>query len=136
MAERRRFLDIIIKESERLTRLINQVLDLAKIESGKLEWKVSSVDLREVIDDSVETTSQLFQDKRVHVWLQMPDEVPRVTADFDRMMQVVINLLSNAVKFCEPGTWARRGAAGRTTRTICASTCATTAKASRRVTTG
>ena len=101
LAERRRFLDIIGKESERLTRLINQVLDLSKIESGKLEWNVSSVDLRAVITESVETTSQLFHDKRVRVTLQMPDEVPRVTADFDRMMQVVINLLSNAVKFCD-----------------------------------
>ncbi|HSW21509.1 MAG TPA: HAMP domain-containing sensor histidine kinase, partial [Burkholderiaceae bacterium] len=101
LAERRRFLDIIGKESERLTRLINQVLDLAKIESGKLEWNVSSVDLRAVIADSVETTSQLFHDKRVSVSVQMPDEVPSVTADFDRMMQVVINLLSNAVKFCD-----------------------------------
>src|SRR5512134_1799555 len=102
LAERRRFLDIIGKESERLTRLINQVLDLAKIESGPVDWNVSSVDMRAVITDSVENTSQLFHDKRVRVTLHLPDEVPSVTADFDRMMQVVINLLSNAVKFCDP----------------------------------
>jgi Na+/proline symporter/nitrogen-specific signal transduction histidine kinase len=101
LAERRRFLDIIGKESERLTRLINQVLDLSKIESGRLEWNVSSVDLRAVIADSVDTTSQLFHDKRVRVSLHLPDQVPAVTADYDRMMQVVINLLSNAVKFCD-----------------------------------
>ena len=78
------------------------MLDLSKIEAGKLDWNVSSVDMRAVITDSVENTSQLFHDKGVRVTLQMPDEVPRVTADFDRMMQVVINLLANAVKFCDP----------------------------------
>ncbi len=103
VAERKRFLDIISKESERLTRLINQVLDLAKIESGKLESNVSSVDLREVITDSVNATSQLFHERSVRVDVDMPAVAPRVTTDYDRIMQVLINLLSNAVKFCEPG---------------------------------
>ena len=102
LTERKRFLDIISKESERLTRLINQVLDLAKIESGKLEWNVSEVDLREAITDSVNATSQLFHEKAVRVELHMPAHVPRVTTDFDRIIQVLINLLSNAGKFCDP----------------------------------
>ena len=102
LSERKRFLDIISKESERLTRLINQVLDLAKIESGKLEWNVSEVDLREAITDSVNATSQLFHEKAVRVELHMPAHVPRVTTDFDRIIQVLINLLSNAGKFCDP----------------------------------
>ncbi len=102
LAERRRFLDIIAKESGRLTRLINQVLDLAKIESGKLDWNVSAVDLREAISDSVNATSQLFHEKAVLLELQLPEQVPLVTSDFDRIVQVVINLLSNAVKFCDP----------------------------------
>lgn len=102
LTERKRFLDIISKESERLTRLINQVLDLAKIESGKLEWNVSEVDLREAITDSVNATSQLFHEKAVRVDVHMPEHVPRVTTDFDRIIQVLINLLSNAGKFCDP----------------------------------
>ncbi len=104
LTERKRFLEIIAKESERLTRLINQVLDLAKIESGKLEWIVSKVDLREAIADSVNATSQLFRDKAVRLQLRLPDAVPRVTTDFDRIIQVLINLLSNAVKFCAAGS--------------------------------
>ncbi len=102
LTERKNFLDIISKESERLTRLINQVLDLAKIESGKLEWNVSEVDLREAITDSVNATSQLFHEKAVRVDVRMPEHVPRVTTDFDRIIQVLINLLSNAGKFCDP----------------------------------
>ena len=99
-AERTRFLGIIIKESERLTRLINQVLDLAKIESGRAEWHVARIDLREVIEDAVNATSQLFAEKGATVDLDLPESVPLVSADRDRLMQVVLNLLSNAVKFC------------------------------------
>jgi signal transduction histidine kinase len=99
--ERRNFLDIISKESERLTRLINQVLDLAKIESGKLEWNVSDVDLRQVVSDSLNATSQLFHDEGVRVEISLPVSVAPVTADFDRFIQVMINLLSNAAKFCD-----------------------------------
>ena len=101
LAERMRFLDIISKESERLTRLINQVLDLAKIESGKLEWNVGDVDLRHAIADSVDATSRLFQDKGVRIEVSVPEQVPPVVTDYDRIIQVLINLLSNAVKFCD-----------------------------------
>ena len=65
MASAPSFSGIIIKESERLTRLINQVLDLAKIESGNAEWHTGEIDMREVIEDSVAATSQLFMDKGI-----------------------------------------------------------------------
>ncbi len=99
-AERTRFLTIVIKESERLTRLINQVLDLAKIESGKAEWHVVDVDLREVIEESVAATSQLYRDRGIALDLELPAAVPTIPADRDRLIQVMINLLSNASKFC------------------------------------
>ncbi len=63
--ERQRFLSIVIQESERLTRLINQVLDLAKLESGRAEWQVGDVDVKSVVEDSVAATSQLFGGKDV-----------------------------------------------------------------------
>lgn len=102
-AERQRFLGIIVKETERLTRLINQMLDLAKIESGKAEWHTTELDLRAVIEEAADATSQLFRDHAVELVVRLPASVPRVTADRDRMMQVMLNLLSNAVKFCPPG---------------------------------
>lgn len=101
VTQRCRFLGIIVKESERLTRLINQVLDLSKIESGNAEWQISEVDLKEVVEDSVASTSQLFNDKNITVELRVPAYVPPVTADRDRIMQVMLNLLSNAAKFCD-----------------------------------
>ena len=99
VSERQRFLHIVIQESERLTRLINQVLDLAKLESGRAEWHVGEVGLEAVVEDSVNATGQLFTAKNVKLDVRLPDSLPPVLADHDRVVQVLINLLSNAVKF-------------------------------------
>ena len=99
--ERAKFLGIIVKESERLTRLINQVLDLAKIESGAAEWHSSEIDMREVLDDSVTAVSQLFKERKIDLAVELPQKVPGIVADRDRLMQVMLNLLSNAAKFSE-----------------------------------
>jgi signal transduction histidine kinase len=97
--ERAKFLGIIVKESERLTRLINQVLDLAKIESGAAEWHSSEIDMREVLEDSASAVSQLFKEKDIELKIDLPQKVPGIVADRDRLMQVMLNLLSNAAKF-------------------------------------
>ena len=99
-AQRENFLGIVIRESERLTRLINQVLDLAKLESGGGEWQAIQFDLRELIDESLRATSQLFKDTGVTVSAALPEATPEIVADRDRVMQVMQNLLSNAAKFC------------------------------------
>jgi len=99
--KRGHFLGIIIKESERLTRLINQVLDLAKIESGSAEWHTTALDLREIVQDAVQATSQLFDERSVRVDTELAGDVPPLMADHDRLVQVMLNLLSNAVKFCD-----------------------------------
>ncbi len=101
--QRTKFLGIITKETERLTRLINQVLDLSKIESGKAEWRESRLDMRELIGDAVTGMSQVFEEQNIKVELEMPQTVPAVRADVDRIIQVMLNLLSNAAKFCQPG---------------------------------
>lgn len=100
LAERTRFLGIIVKETERLTRLINQTLEMAKIESGHAEWHSSVLDVHEVVREAAESTGQLFHEKGAELALQLPPPSPRVLADRDRLVQVLMNLLSNAVKFC------------------------------------
>ncbi|WP_332821962.1 sensor histidine kinase [Pseudomonas sp.] len=100
-AQRARFVAIIVKESERLTRMINQVLDLAKLESGRAEWHTTALDLKEVIEDAQATTSQLLQEQGVELRLELPAQIPPVLADRDRLLQVLLNLISNAVKFCD-----------------------------------
>ena len=102
-AERQRFLGLVIKESERLTRLINQVLDLAKLESGHADWRSEDLDMREVVGEAVSATSALFRSKGVRIQASLAP-APPVRGDRDRLMQVLLNLLSNAVKFSTPGT--------------------------------
>ena len=99
LSDRKRFLGIIVSETERLTRLINQILDMAKLESGRAEWTSAEVDVAEVAREAMETLGQLFRDKGVTLEGEMPESCPPVLADRDRLMQVMINLLSNAVKF-------------------------------------
>jgi Na+/proline symporter/nitrogen-specific signal transduction histidine kinase len=100
-AQRAKFLGIITRESERLTRLINQVLDLAKIESGAAEWHPSALDMREVIEDATTALSQIYKERGIKLTTGLPDALPVVYADRDRIFQVVLNLLSNAANFCD-----------------------------------
>ncbi|MCC6210962.1 MAG: HAMP domain-containing histidine kinase, partial [Burkholderiales bacterium] len=102
-AERARQLDIVIKESERLTRLINQILDVSKLESGNVEWRPGPVDMKEIVEDTVAAMSELAREKGIELRTQVPESVPAVKADLDRIVQVMLNLLSNAVKFCDAG---------------------------------
>jgi Na+/proline symporter/nitrogen-specific signal transduction histidine kinase len=103
LTDRSRFLGIIVNEAERLTRLINQILDLAKMESGRAEWTTSAVDLGDVVRESMASLEQLFREKDVSLEGETPASGPVVQADRDRLTQVMINLLSNAVKFVPGG---------------------------------
>jgi signal transduction histidine kinase len=94
------FIGIIIKESERLTRLINDVLDFQKIESGKISWQMERLDFKEVIEDSIFATSQLVNEKEITLSLEISNRDGMVNGDKDRLIQVMVNLISNAVKFC------------------------------------
>ena len=99
LADRTRFLGIIVSEAERLTRLINQILDMAKLESGRAEWTTGDVDIGEVARETMVSLGQIFRDKGVSLESEIPAQGPVVLADRDRLTQVMINLLSNAVKF-------------------------------------
>jgi len=98
-AQRQQFVGIIVAETERLTRLVNQVLDMAKIESGHAEWHVAPVDMRALVERAVATTAEVFRERAAQVEVQRPAEVPVLQADPDRILQVLLNLLSNAAKF-------------------------------------
>jgi len=98
-AQRQHFVTIIVAETERLSRLVNQVLDMAKIESGNAEWHNSDVDLGALLGRAVDTTAEMFRERQCEVQLDLPPQVRLLRADPDRLMQVVLNLLSNAAKF-------------------------------------
>ncbi len=97
-----KFTGIIIKESDRLIRLISQVLDYEKIESAQIAWSVSTLNMEAVIKDAVASTRQLIHDKNIKINLDISPHIPTVSGDRDRLVQVMVNLISNAVKFCEP----------------------------------
>ncbi|MCP4397638.1 MAG: response regulator [bacterium] len=97
-------LDIIIAEGERLTKLINDVLDVAKMEAGKIDWKMEKVPVTEIIERATIATSALFEKKGLAQIKDIPDDVPMITGDRDRLIQVAINLISNAVKFTDEGS--------------------------------
>jgi len=98
-------MDIIVAEGERLTELISNVLDIAKMESGRIEWQKEPVFLGEVVQRAVAATASLFNQRglKLALDLDIEDKLPGMVGDRDRLVQVVINLLSNAVKFTANG---------------------------------
>ncbi len=97
-------LAIVENESERLTRLINDLLDIAKMEAGEMEWPMSETNLVDVIWDAVAATTALAKEKNLPVRVHLPpDGLPPVWGHRDRLVQVTTNLLSNGVKFTEEG---------------------------------
>jgi K+-sensing histidine kinase KdpD/CheY-like chemotaxis protein len=97
-------LQVVISEGERLTHLINDVLDLAKIEAGKMEWNQEDVSIPEVVERAIAATTSLFEQKEVKLVKKINNDIPEIIGDTDKLIQVVINLFSNAVKFTDKGS--------------------------------
>ncbi|MFQ5706486.1 MAG: PAS domain-containing sensor histidine kinase [bacterium] len=90
---------IILKESNRLSELINKFLDISKIEAGKSQVHKSPVDLKFLVEKVLDFNSQLAQKKHIKVTLQTPPSISTINVDCDMMEQVILNLYSNAVKY-------------------------------------
>ncbi len=100
--ERLEFLSIIVSETERLTRLIGQLLHLSKAEATAPPT-LQPVDLADVVRDSAATMRQVFADKGIGLDVKLDDGRAEILGDHDRLVQVIVNLLGNAVKFTGPG---------------------------------
>jgi signal transduction histidine kinase/DNA-binding response OmpR family regulator len=97
-------LGVVVSEGERLTKLIDDVLDLAKIEAGKFTWNMSKVSIADVIERAIAATSSLLEAKKLQLIRDIEPGLAEITGDQDRLIQVVINLISNAVKFTDAGS--------------------------------
>ncbi|MEO6269878.1 MAG: ATP-binding protein, partial [Lautropia sp.] len=99
--QREVFLGIVVTETERLARLVNQVLDMAKFESGHADWQDDEVDMRELLSQAAKTTEAMFAERGAAVHLHLPAAWAgrSLRADRDRLLQVLMNLLANAAKF-------------------------------------
>lgn len=102
-AVREEFLQIIKLESERLTRLVNDVLDITKIESGFMEWRMAPVDLTALLRESARLFESTLMERALIFEQAIRPDLPTVHADADRLQQVIANLLHNAMKFTPRG---------------------------------
>ncbi len=92
-------MDIILRNIDRQTNLVNDLLDLSRIESGRMELKIGSVSLDSVIADSIESVKQAVSEKGIKLNVEIPEGISLVKGDREKLTQVVINLLNNAIKF-------------------------------------
>lgn len=99
----RQNIDIMIREGERLTKMINDVLDLEKIEAGQMVWNTEDLDIGAIIEQAVAATTSLYKQKNLELQVNIEEMLPKAIGDHDRLVQVVINLISNAVKFTDRG---------------------------------
>src|SRR5205085_4152471 len=99
----REFLQIINSESERLTRMVNDVLDITKIESGHMDWRIGIVDLTALLEDTYRTYTTIVERDALAFHLDVEPGLPMIHGDRDRLLQVIGNLLDNALKFTKKG---------------------------------
>jgi signal transduction histidine kinase len=97
-------MDVMVSEGERLGRLVNDILDLSKLEAGRMHLQMAEADLAPVVNGAVASTAALWRAKGLLLETNIPDDLPMVWADSDRLAQVMVNLLSNSTKFTESGT--------------------------------
>ncbi len=97
------FLSIVRKNNERLVNLINDFLDISRIESGRVEFKIKEHHIDKIVSDVIKTFGELIERKEMKVKLNIPSELPQAMVDHERITQVLNNLVSNAIKYSLPG---------------------------------
>ena len=96
-------LEIIGRAAERINRMIQDLLDVAQIEAGRLSVRTKAVDLVEVFEEVVSQMRWETDEERVHLTVRVPPGLPAVKADRDRIVQVMSNLIGNGLKFTPAG---------------------------------
>ncbi len=97
-------LEKILISAEHLLGLINGILDLSKIEAGRMEVRLGSVELDVLVDECLRTVEPMIRSERLQVRKELAADLPPLWTDPDKLKQILINLLSNAIKFTEAGT--------------------------------
>ncbi len=100
-AERKKYLSIIMNETQRLSRLINNVLDFSKIETGQKDFYFKEMDIREVVKEVIKLFDYELKREKFKLKLDLPKEPVLILIDRDAIYQLFINLISNAIKFSE-----------------------------------
>lgn len=103
--DRRWSADVIERQVEHMTRLVDDLLDVARITRGHIELRKQETDLGEIIRNALEAARPEIEDRRHELDVELPSEELRLVADPARLTQVLANLLHNAAKYTEPGGW-------------------------------
>lgn len=97
-------LSLVVSSGKRLANLINDILDYEKIKYDDIHLNKQAIDLKQIIPAALEVNKYLALSKPIAIVSDLPDDLPTIDADEDRVIQIIYNLLSNAVKFTEQGT--------------------------------
>jgi signal transduction histidine kinase len=102
--QQRNFLETIAANLRRMSQQIQDLTDISRIETGKLHVSLTPTSLVEVVNETLQIIQGPFDEKGIKLQLQLPEDLPLVTADKGRLVQVLTNLLSNAGKYSPPET--------------------------------
>jgi signal transduction histidine kinase/ActR/RegA family two-component response regulator len=102
--DQRRYLEVIERNGQNLLRLINDILDLSRIEAGYVEMDTQDVDVGAQVAQVVSNLTPLAAAKDLDLTVKLPDDLPAVRGDADRLQQILTNLVGNAIKFTDTGT--------------------------------
>jgi signal transduction histidine kinase len=102
--QRAHYLATVIRETERLSHLITQVLNLERYESGRQKLHLDSIDINSLVHEVLESFDHSIKERRIKLSLHLPDSMVLIRCDRDLVRQVLVNLISNAMKFVEDQT--------------------------------
>jgi len=101
--EQRKQLSMIYESAKHLLSLINDILDLSRIESGKMEVSMERFKIQDVVSEVSQSLSPMISQKNLRLIIEIPDETPEIYSDRKKVLQILLNLVNNAVKFTEKG---------------------------------
>jgi len=96
---RSEMLELIVRNIDRQTRMVDDLLDISRIESGRMRFRKETIDLGETINAAIETIKKQSEKKKLNITIDIPPDLTKINADRDKLIQVFVNLLSNALKF-------------------------------------
>lgn len=101
--DQKMFLEKVKSNVDRLNRLINDILDLSKMESGKVEMNFEMADVNQIIKETVENQESVAKEKGLVLEMHLEDNLPQISVDSDKLIQVFNNLINNSIKFTDEG---------------------------------
>ena len=103
--ERREFLQIIIEEAERLSRLTERILDFSRMEAGRKSYRKTTTDVASLVDHALRASKPMIDAADFTVEVETQENLPQITVDRDAMVEVLINLFTNAIKYSPDARW-------------------------------